>query len=305
MSLVVAVPFGVASSVVYGTSIVIQHRTAQSHADSSGEASASGLLKTVRNPAFLLAIGGDVVGFVLQIVALATGPVVVIQPLVVLMLPVSLAVSALLGGHRPRIGDYAGVVAVLAGLGVFLGIVGVPAPGHVPRPHLLGMAILMVWVVGVVLALAVTGRRGVVRGVVYGAVAGGFFGTHAVLVDALSDRIARGGVHAAFTTQRGLILIGGIVLLGVSGIVLTQLSFQVGTLGATLPANLATDPLMGVVLGVVLLHERIPHATGHVVAYVLCLASVIAGAIQLANPHDALPGAPPESVPRAQRNVRA
>ena len=101
--MVLAVPFGVASAVVYGTSIVVQHRTAQEHAGEGGDASASGLLRMARNPAWLLAIAGDFVGFVLQIVALSAGPVVIIQPLVVLMLPVSLGVSFLLGGPAAEV----------------------------------------------------------------------------------------------------------------------------------------------------------------------------------------------------------
>ena len=50
------------------------------------------------------------------------------------------------------------------------------------------------------------------------------------------------------------------MLLGPMRIVLTQMSFQVGALRATLPANLATDPLAAVALGVVLLRENLPHA---------------------------------------------
>ena len=65
--------------------------------------------KMLKHPAWRLAIGGDFVGFLLQIVALSTGPVVIVQPLVVLMLPVSLIVSATLGWHRPRTGDYSKV----------------------------------------------------------------------------------------------------------------------------------------------------------------------------------------------------
>ena len=94
-------PSGSASAVVYGTSIVIQHRVAQEQADDEG-VSAAGLLRLIKHPTFLLAIGGDFIGFLLQLVALSTGPVVIIQPLVVLMLPVSLLVSFLMGGHRPQ-----------------------------------------------------------------------------------------------------------------------------------------------------------------------------------------------------------
>lgn len=283
VSLVVAVPFGVASAVVYGSSIVVQHRTAQQHAD-GGEASAAGLWAMLRHPVFLLAIAGDAVGFLLQIVALATGPVVVIQPLVVLMLPVSLGVAFLLGGRRPQRGDYVGVLGVLGGLGMFLALIGRPGAGHVPRPRVLGIAVILVLLIGAVLATVVTRRNRLVRGAMYGAVAGVYFGTLAVMVDAASDRAARGGYEGLFESPRGLVPLAGIVVLGVGGMILTQLSFQVGALGATLPANLATDPMMGVLLGVVLLREHVPLSIGHVALYLLCLVAVVGGAIRLANP---------------------
>ncbi len=291
--MVVAVPFGVASAIVYGTSIVVQHRTAQQHAGDDGDASASGLLRMARNPAWLLAIAGDFVGFVLQIIALSTGPVVIIQPLVVLMLPVSLGVSFLLGGARPKLGDYLGVLGVLGGLAVFLALVGKPGHGRVPHSRYIVMAILLVLVIGLVLVVAVTGRNKIIRGAMYGAVAGALFGTLAVMVDAASDRAARGGVHGLLATQRGLVPLAGILLCGAGGIVLTQLSFQVGALGATLPANLATDPLMGVVLGAVLLREHIPLSAGHLILYVMCLAAVVAGAIRLADPNASEAGRTP------------
>jgi len=284
VSLAVAIPCGIGSAAVYGTSIVFQHRMAQEHSDEGDQASAAGLLRLVRNPMWLLAVGGDVIGFVLQIAALATGPVVVVQPLVVLMLPVALAVSSLLHGHRPRIGDYLGVLAVLGGLGVFLALIGVPAPGHVPRSRVLGSAVIIVFLAGVAACALVTGRRAVVRGAVYGGVAGAFFGAHAVMVDAVFSRLGKGGLHALFGTPRGLVPLAGIVLLGISGIVLTQMSFQVGTLHATLPTNLAFDPFIGVLLGALLLREHFPLSTGHCVVYGFCVLAVVLGAVRLADP---------------------
>jgi drug/metabolite transporter (DMT)-like permease len=283
VSLVVAVPFGVGSAVVYGASIVVQHRTAQKHVESAGTASAAGLVRLMRSPTWLLAIVGDFVGFLLQIVALSTGPVVVIQPLVVLMLPVSLVVSAVLGWHRPRAGDYLGVLGVLGGLALFLALIGHPAAAQVPRPRVLGMAIVLVLVAGVALCVLVTGRNQVVRGAVYGAVAGAYFGTLAVMVDAASERASSHGVHSLLT-PRGLVPIAGVALLGIGGIVLTQMSFQVGSLAATLPANLAADPLMAVLFGEVLLREHIPLSPGHLVVYAVCLLAVVIGAVRLADP---------------------
>jgi drug/metabolite transporter (DMT)-like permease len=280
--LVVAVPFGVASSVVYGTSIVVQHRAAQQHGGESGSANAAGLLKLVRSPAWLLAIVGDLVGFLLQLVALSTGPVVVIQPLVVLMLPVSLFVSAILGWHDPKPRDYLGVVSVVGGLAVFLLVSGNPTHAHVSHPRLLAMTSAITLVVGFALCFAVTGRSRVVRGAVFGGVAGAFFGTLAVMVNAAGHVLHRHGIHGLLATSHGLVPLAAVVLVGGAGIVLTQLSFQVGALVATLPANLAADPLVAVVLGALVLHERLAVSAGHVTVYVLCFAAVLAGAIQLA-----------------------
>jgi hypothetical protein len=39
-----------------------------------------------------------------------------------------------------------------------------------------------------------------------------------------------------------------------------------------------------VLLGVVLLHEHIPHGPWHLLAYSLCVVAVVAGAIRLADP---------------------
>lgn len=282
MPLVVAIPFGVASAAVYGTSIVVQHRAAQQHAGDTGSASAAGLLRLVRNPAWLLAIVGDFVGFLLQLVALSTGPVVVIQPLVVLMLPVSLLVSSWLGWHKPKPRDYWGVVLVIAGLAVFLGLIGHPGHGRETHTRVLAMTIALSLFIGFILCFAATGRNRVIRGAMYGAVAGAFFGTIAVMINAASRTLHHHGVHGVVLSGRGLVPIAGMILVGCAGIVLTQMSFQIGTLAATLPANLAVDPLVAVVLGAVVLHERLPISTLHIIVYVLCLIAVVIGAIQLA-----------------------
>jgi drug/metabolite transporter (DMT)-like permease len=280
--LVVAVPFGVAAACVYGTSIVIQHRSASELG--GGDASAQGLLKLLRDPLWVAAVLGDFIGFLLQAAALSAGQVVYVQPLVVLMLPVALLVHWYMGGPRPTRGDTWGCVAILAGLGLFLAIVGEPHHQHIPRSRYVGLAVIIVLLGGAVLSLAVTGRRPSIRGAVIGGVAGVYFGTIAVLVDGSSDVISRHGLTALVTTPRGIVLLAGIVLLGIAGIVLTQVSFQIGALAATLPANLASDPLFAVLLGVVLLRERIPLSPVHLVAYALCLGAIVAGAIRLAAP---------------------
>ena len=280
MSLALAVPLGVGSALVYGTSIVFQHGEAASHCESD----ARGLVALLHNPRWLLAIAGDFVGFLLQIAALSTGSVVVIQPLVVLMLPVALVVGWLTGGPRPGWGDYLSSLAIIGGLGVFLFLIGTPGEGHVPRSRYVAMTVLAVLLVGLVTCLAVTGRRAVVRGALYGAVAGAYFGTLGVMVDASSTQFSRESWHGLLHTGRGLVPLIAILLLGFGGILLTQVSFQVGALAATLPANLAADPFTAVVIGALLLHEHLPHDVGHLIGYALCLGAIIFGAQRLAEP---------------------
>jgi drug/metabolite transporter (DMT)-like permease len=278
MSLAVAVPLGVASSLVYGSTIVVQHRASHNE----GQEDARHLLRLFRDPIWVAAVLGDFLGFLLNAAALAAGPVVVIQPLVVLMLPVALIVGWLLGGPRPTVIDYLSSLAIVAGLSGFLILIGRPGEGHAPKARYFALTVLIVLAVGSVVALSVRSRRAVVRGAVYGAVAGMFFGTLGVFVDGLSDVVVRRGYGGLVTTGRGVIPLIGIALLGISGIVLTQVSFQVGQLAATLPANSATDPFVAVLIGALLLREHIPLSTGHVIGYALCLVVVIAGAIRLA-----------------------
>ncbi len=283
MSVLIPVCFGVASAVVYGAATVVQHRLAQD-TSAEGEASVSGLGSLLRRPLFLFAVLGDGLGFALQVVALSTGPVVVIQPLVVLMLPVSFAVSFAFTRRRPTPGECLGVVAVVGGLGVFLAAIGPASGGRVPRWQTLGEAVAAIAVVGVLAAVAVRGRGSVTRAVVFGGVAGLYFGSMAVMVDAASSWASRDGIEGLLENPRGQVCLGGVVLLGAGGMVLTQLSFQLGALGATLPANLAIDPLVAVLLGATLLHETVPVSSPRVVLYLTCLSIVVAGAIRLARP---------------------
>ena len=162
-------------------------------------------------------------------------------------------------------------------------MIGQPGAGHVPRPRYIAMAILAVIVVGLAASLAVTGRGPVIRGAVYGVVAGAYFGTLGVMVDAASSRASESGWHGLLS-PRGVVPLVGILLLGLGGIVLTQVSFQVGALAATLPANLAADPFTAVVIGALLLREHVPLTIGHLLLYTICLGAVIAGAVQLAEP---------------------
>src|SRR4051794_30566067 len=122
-----AIPFGIGAAAVYGTCIVLQHRSASRYG--GGEESAAGLVRMLRDPLWVGAVLGDFIGFVLSAIALSIGQVVYVQPLVVLTLPVALFVQWRLGGSAPRRGDYLGVVAIIVGLATFITLIENPT-GH-------------------------------------------------------------------------------------------------------------------------------------------------------------------------------
>jgi hypothetical protein len=278
MSLLVAVPCAVAAAIAYGVSTAVEHAVAHESGDA---ASGGGLLRLVRNPRWLAGIAGDTVGLVLHVIALSTGPVLLIQPLLILALPISLPVARRLGGPAPGWPQYRACILVIVGLGAFFVIV--RNPGGADRLHTQAAVVMLVVVtlVGLSALAAVHGRGNAVRAAVYGAVAGAWFGLVAVLMDATATAW-RFGRLGAFAHPAGLVPLIGLIVLGAASLALTQLAFQIGALGASLPANLAADPVVAVVLGALVLHENLPMAPLELVAYALCFAAILYGAISLA-----------------------
>ncbi len=280
MSFTVAVSCGVGSAVAYGAATAIEHAAAHT---GTGEPNADSLFRLLRNPRWLLGFFGDFIGLVLQIFALSAGAVVLVQPILVLSLPVSLPIAWLLGGPRPRRIDYYSSLLIMLGLTGFFILLGTPAQGHLlHRRHAL-VAIVIALAAGGLAALAVRGRPAPLRAAVYGAVAGAWFGLVGVLLDAAATTWRGQGLEG-FADAAGLVPLIGLLVVGALSITMTQISFQVGTLGASFPANLAAAPVVAVVLGAVLLKEHVPHSAPTVAGYLLCLAAVIIGSIRLADP---------------------
>jgi hypothetical protein len=295
MSLLVAVPCGVAASIAYGAATAVQHSAAHT---GTGAADAVGLLRLLRDPRWLLSIGGDTIGLALQIVALSTGPVVLIQPLLVLALPVSLLTGWAIGGPKPRRGDYLACLGILGGLAVFFALLGDPGKGSLLATRPAVVAIGVALAVGVTGCLAVRRRAVALRAGMYGGVAGAWFGLVGVLLNAAATTWRDRGL-SGFGHAEGLVPLVGLLVIGALGITLTQISFQIGALGASFPANKAADPIVAVVLGSVLLHQHVPAGAPFILGYVACVIAIVGGTIRLANP----PGADTAGMPGSQRAI--
>jgi drug/metabolite transporter (DMT)-like permease len=275
-----AIALGIASAVVYGTSIVVQHRVVHNMRTPGWR----GVVQIVKSPIWLLAVGGDLCGFILQVGALSLGPVVIVQPLAVLMLPVALVVGYAFGSPKPTRSDYGACAMLTGGLAGFLWIVGDTGQGEVPdTKRIAGVLILVVALVLGVCFVSVSLPR-VPRGAVLGGAAGVCWGTLAVFVNAASDRYDDGGIHALFNDPKGYLPIIAVAILGVLGMAITMLSFKVGSLAVVLPTNLCADPLSAIIFGALLLGQNIPLDALSLFGYSLCFAGVAFAAFQLAKP---------------------
>jgi hypothetical protein len=280
MAIAVAVAAGLAAAVAYGISTAGQHA-----ATFTGCLDGRKIVQLFRDRLWLAATLGDVLGALLQVVALSNGPVLMVQPLLILSLPIAVLARAHFGGPRPSRQQLRLCGLLVLALSGFFLLLGEPNRGRtIELAATIWTTIL--FVLGGLGAVALARNcRPVPRAAVFGVVAGAWFGFVSVLIEAVSHVFERHGI-AGFAAVQGWLPLAAAALLAVGGYLLVQFGFQLGPIGASFPANLICDPVVAVVLGAALLHERLPFDPVLGVGYVICLIALIYGAIRLANPDD-------------------
>ena len=289
-----AIAAGLGSALAYGAGTAGQHAVAY-----TGAADAGRLLELLRNPRWLLATAGDVVGVLLQVLALANGAVVLVQPLLVVSLPVAVLLRSWFGAPRPSVTDLLDCALLVGGLALFFVLVGDPGRGGVIGPRATAWVVAAAVLAGGLAIAAMRGRPPVPRAVTFGVVAGCWFGVVSVLIEAVSSVWQRAGL-AGFGRWIGLVPLVAVLVLAVGAYLLVQIGFQLGPLGASFPANLILDPVVAVVLGAALLGEHVALGSGRLLGYLGCLALVGWAAVRLAGPapHD------PRTGPRSRAPAR-
>jgi hypothetical protein len=278
VSIAVAIAAGAASAIAYGAGTAGQHAAAY-----CGQSDAGRLWELLRNPRWLAATVGDLLGVLFQIVALSNGPVVLVQPLLVLALPVAVTLRSVFGEPPPTRVDLLNCGLVILALGCFFALLGEPKRGHIIETGAAAWTSSLAIACGL-LAVAATRRRSPVkRAVVIGVVAGCWFGLVSVLIEAVSAVWEAEGLEG-FGDTRGVVPLAAVLVMAIGGYLLVQIGFQIGPLGASFPANLILDPVVAVTLGAVLLNERVPLGNGRVLGYAGCLAVLVWAVIRLAQP---------------------
>jgi drug/metabolite transporter (DMT)-like permease len=272
----VAVPAAVAGAASFGLASAVQQR-ATKQVPTSGTLDPRLLLDLIQRPVWVLGIGTVVVGLSLQLVALAFGPLVLVQPLLVTGVLFGAVFSALLAHRRVDRLIVLGALGCVAGLSAFL-VLAQPTNASTQLSDdiwsLLPLAITLgVLVVG---CLAVAARfSGAVQVAALAAATGVLYGLTAGLMKVVTSQFRSGGFLEPF--QHPVLYV--VCAVGPMGFLLSQNTFQKGTLIAPALAIITiVDPLVGVAIGVSWLGEQINSSpavlTGQVIATVVLIGSI-------------------------------
>ena len=260
-----------ASAVAFSTSV--QHQAAElAPASVTGTWGLLGHL--VRRPIWLV---GQVLGtlaLVLHGLALKSGPIALVQPLVisgiVLAVPVRAAISRRLPGRR----EVGAVLLAAVGLATFL-IASAPSEGRPaglgPLPLLMVLGCLGVAVCASGLAMRIVDPTG--RAFLLGTAAGVFFALVAVLLKMSLDGAAADGLLGLLATWPPYVF----VLSGLGGILCNQLAYRSARLSSSMPVLNVVDCLLALVFGYVVFHEAPRHSPGVLVLEGLALLAMLTG----------------------------
>jgi drug/metabolite transporter (DMT)-like permease len=266
LSQLFAVVFALLAALCAAVGMVVRKRSIQdqSRRESSGDAVVT---SWASRPLWWAGTVAAFAGYALQAVALSYGSLLLVQPVVVSSLLFVLPLGARFSRQHVRPSDWRWSVVLTASLTVFV-LVGRPSDG-VYQPSVLAWTIALtgaalIAVGSIVVATRVTGRM---RAMLLAVSVAMLLGLIAVLTKVCTQRFAVGSWHSMLTVPAPYLL----VALAVAVTILQQSAFNAGALQASVPIMLVGEPLVAVVIGLLVLDERL---TAHGIAAPILLAMV-------------------------------
>ena len=253
------------------------------------------LLDLMRVPRWLGGLGLMIAGMVLGAIALGKGEISLVEPLLATNLLFALALSR----HQTKqpLGrqGWAGLVLLAGGVSAFI-LAGQPRSGSAVADPLRHWLIIGV-VVGVALVLTAYAKRSRLSwGPVLLALAAGLlYGVQDALTRVCGTLFGSDGFSDLLTAWQPY----GVLVCGVTGLLLVQSAFETAPLRMSLPALTAAEPLTGILCGVGFLGDRLRTDTGALAWEAAGLAAVVVG-IVLLGLHPAMPCGPAEAEPPAR-----
>jgi drug/metabolite transporter (DMT)-like permease len=272
----VALAAAVGAALVFGVSSVAEQRGTK-RVKTERALSPRILLDLVRQPLWVTAIGGTILGFILQVVALKYGPLALVEPILVCDLIFAVLINSYLR-RRWEPALLAGVVATAVGVIGFLVIAG-PSAGNSSVGFIVIVPLGAGLIVGVAGCLALAQRSRELRPLALALATGICYGVSAFLVKLVTADFHH-GLSGLLTDWP----IYALAIVGPVGFLLNQDAFQSsGTLIAPVLSIITVcDPIISIALAALWLDERLTSTPAGIAGQVISLIVMTVGIVVIA-----------------------
>ena len=284
LSSAIAIVASIAAAVVFGIASVADQRSTK-RVKRRRALSPRIFVDLARQPLWLASIGGTVIGFALQVLALRYGPLALVEPLLVCDLIFAVLINSYLRKRWDPI-LLGGVVATAIGVAGFL-VIARPTNGQ----STVSFSVVLPLGVGLAAAvagcLAVAARNENLRPLALALACGINYGVAAFLVKLVVSDVS-GGLVGLLTDWP----IYALAVVGPLGFLLNENAFQQGTLIAPVLSIITVcDPLISIALAALWLNEKLSSSAGAIAGEVIFLALMVGGIVVCAHraPHITTP----------------
>ncbi|MFI6034782.1 DMT family transporter [Streptomyces sp. NPDC051315] len=284
-ALALSVVLSLVSAVAYAAGAIVQEQVAVSSPDEQ--------YAPLRRPSWWAAVALNGLGGLLHVVALAYGPLSLVQPLGALTIVVALPMAALFVGRRAGATAWRGAIMATVGLAGLLSLVGAAEAQSLSTPQRVGSAVVTG---GAVVALMIAGRAAhrhpAVRSTLLAIASGIAFGMSSVFTKTVAVDWT-GGVSTADLPS--LAVIG---VLATAGMLLSQASYRGGGLAAPLATLTVVNPVVAAAVGITMFGETFRYGSTGTALALSCGVVAAGGLILLTT--ERLSGPRTQRVPAAE-----
>ena len=231
------------------------------------------LIRLVGEKTWLIGTLALFTGYLFQAGALDRGRLSIIQPLLVTTVVFALPLGYFLTRQHVGRREVVGAAVIIIGLGLFV-YFGDPAGGNENASNSQwAIAIALLSVLSVLLLVFGSGDLSM-KAATYGTVAGILFGLSSALTKPTLDYL-----HESVGTMLSHWECYALAVAGVLGFVLQQVSLGTGRLAPSVATVSVANPIVGILIGIVLLDERLSRPGWHILLAVIGLGLALVGAV--------------------------
>ncbi len=291
----IALAAAIGAALVFGISSVAEQRSTK-RVKTRKALSPRILLDLVRQPLWVAAIGGTIMGFALQVTALRFGPLALVEPILVVALIFATLINAYLRGvwDKQIIG---GVLGCAVGIAGFLAVAR-PTSGTSNVSFIVVLPLGAGLAAGVFGCLVVANRSKRLRPLALALACGINYGVAAFLVKLVISDVG-GGLPRLLTDWP----IYALAIVGPAGFILNEDAYQQGTLIAPVLAIItACDPIISIALGNLWLNEKLNSSPAGIAGEIIFLLIMVTGIVVIAHraPHVSAEKHHPARQPQSQ-----